>query len=67
MRLRDKVALVTGAGSGIGRETALLFAAEGARVVIVDLNLASAQETAGMIAGTETLVVEADVSRAEDA
>ena len=38
LRLRRKVALITGAGSGIGRETSLLFAAEGASVVAVDVN-----------------------------
>src|SRR3954466_14845508 len=38
MRLANKVALITGAGSGIGRESALLFAREGARVVVADVN-----------------------------
>jgi NAD(P)-dependent dehydrogenase (short-subunit alcohol dehydrogenase family) len=48
-RLEDKVALVTGAGSGIGRETALRFAAEGARVVAADLREHAAAETAAEI------------------
>ena len=38
MRLQGKVALITGAGSGIGRETALLFAREGAAIVVADVN-----------------------------
>lgn len=64
MRLKDKVALITGAGSGIGRHAALLFAKEGARVVAVDVNEQAAADTAKEIKGA--LAVRADVSRAAD-
>lgn len=49
MRLRDKVCLITGAGSGIGEATARLFAREGARVVIADIDEAAAKRTAETI------------------
>ncbi|MEN8040380.1 MAG: glucose 1-dehydrogenase [Actinomycetota bacterium] len=67
-RLANKVALITGAGSGIGREAALLFAQEGAKVVCVDLDEASASATAEDIvsAGGEAISVRADVSSAAD-
>jgi NAD(P)-dependent dehydrogenase (short-subunit alcohol dehydrogenase family) len=64
MRLKDKVALITGAGSGIGRQTALLFSKEGAAVVCVDVNENAARETAGMI--QNSIPVKADVSKAAD-
>lgn len=68
MRLKDKVALITGAGSGIGRETSLLFAAEGAKVVAVDVNDAAGQETVGLVgkAGGNAAYIHADVSKAAE-
>ncbi|UBF27424.1 glucose 1-dehydrogenase [Kovacikia minuta CCNUW1] len=69
MRLLNKVALITGAGSGIGRESALLFAKEGAQVVVCDLNQEAGQETVSMIqaADGQATFVPADVSKASDA
>ncbi len=68
MRLQNKVALITGASSGIGRETALLFASEGAKVVCVDINDAGGKETVTMIQEQhgEAIYVHADVSKAAD-
>ncbi len=59
-----KVALVTGAASGIGRSTAELYAREGAKVVVSDLNEQGGQETVGLIrsAGGDAIFVKADVS-----
>ena len=64
MRMKDKVALVTGGGSGIGRATALRLAAEGARVVCGDRDVASAEATAKAIqrAGGTALGFEGDVA-----
>ena len=64
--LAGKVALVTGAGSGIGRASALTFAREGAKVVVADVVVEGGEETVGMIktAGGEALFVKADVSQA---
>ncbi len=68
MRLKDKVALITGAGGGIGRETALLFAEQGASIVAVDYNVGPNEEVVALInaSGGKAIAVKADVSKAAD-
>ena len=68
MKLKDKVALVTGAGSGIGQATAVLFAQEGAKVAVVDVREDAAKGTAEQIerAGGHALAIRADVAKAAD-
>ncbi|MCI0548413.1 MAG: SDR family oxidoreductase [Candidatus Rokubacteria bacterium] len=68
MKLADRVAVVTGAGSGIGQATAILFAREGARVGVVDVREDGAKQTAQQIegAGGHALPIRADVTRALD-
>ena len=68
MRLKDRVAIVTGAGSGIGAASAQAMAREGARVVVVDLNEAAAKKTVEQIekAGGHAVGARADVARAAD-
>ncbi len=63
-RFEGKVALVTGAGSGMGRTHSLRFAAEGARLVAHDLSAEAAEETAGMVreGGGEALVIVSDIA-----
>jgi len=67
MKLEGRVTIITGSASGIGRASALEFAKEGAVVVVADINLAGAQETARQIeaAGRVGLAVKTDVADAE--
>ncbi|HKY65655.1 MAG TPA: SDR family NAD(P)-dependent oxidoreductase, partial [Acidimicrobiales bacterium] len=72
-RLDGKVALITGAGSGIGRQASLLFAREGAKVVAVDRDEATAAETVALVeaevdpgATPAAVAVAADVAQADD-
>lgn len=68
MKLKDKVAIVTGAASGIGRAIAVLFAKEGAKVVVSDINLEGAKEIVKLIEENNgnTFAVLTDVSEPED-
>ncbi|MEO6325167.1 MAG: glucose 1-dehydrogenase [Thermoanaerobaculia bacterium] len=65
MRLLDKVTLITGAGSGIGREAALLFAAEGAKVVVAERDAKAGRQTVQQVeaAGGKALFVWTDVTK----
>ncbi|SFJ15124.1 NAD(P)-dependent dehydrogenase, short-chain alcohol dehydrogenase family [Paenibacillus sp. UNC496MF] len=68
MRLKDKVILITGSGSGIGKSTALLFASEGAKVVVNDLSEPNGTRTVQEIeaAGGEAIFIRADVTNPAD-
>jgi len=66
MKLQDKVAVITGAGSGLGREAAQLFAGEGAKVAVVDIDGERAEQTTKLVEqqGGTALAITADVSDA---
>ncbi|MCH2661549.1 glucose 1-dehydrogenase [bacterium] len=66
MKLKDRVVLITGAGSGIGHQTALACAREGAKIVAVDLDEAAAAKTCAAIGAGDAIAVQSDVSRAAD-
>ncbi|MCI1589999.1 MULTISPECIES: SDR family NAD(P)-dependent oxidoreductase [Heyndrickxia] len=68
MRLENKVAIITGGGTGIGRETALLFAKEGAKVVVTDINEESGSQTVKDLQanGNEAIFIHHDVSNEDD-
>jgi len=68
MRLANKVAIITGAGSGMGKCAALLFASEGAKIAASDINEAAVKETVAEITkkGGEAIAIRTDVSKAPD-
>jgi NAD(P)-dependent dehydrogenase (short-subunit alcohol dehydrogenase family) len=69
MRLQDKVSIITGAGSGMGQTAALLFAAQGAKVIVAEFSEASGNETVRLVreAGGDATLVRVDVSKEADA
>ena len=64
MRLENKVALITGAGMGMGRAACLLFAREGAKIVALDINVPAGSETAALVKkqGGEAVFLKCDVA-----
>jgi 3-oxoacyl-[acyl-carrier protein] reductase len=68
MKLSGKVAAITGAGSGMGQATGLLFAGEGAKVCVVDIDGNAAERTVGLIKekGGDAIAIRADVAKASD-
>ena len=68
MKLSDKVAVITGAGSGIGRAIAFRFAAEGARIVVAEINKQSGEETARILedSGSQAFAVATNVAKSSE-
>ena len=69
MKLSNKVALITGSGSGIGRASAVLFSQEGARICVADIDRKGGEETVDLIKqkGSDAIFVHADITKASDA
>lgn len=69
MKLLNKVAIITGAGSGFGRATAILFSKEGAKISVADIDEKGGQETVKLIKGQggDAIFIRADVSKSGDA
>ncbi len=67
-RFENKICLVTGAGSGIGKATALAFGNEGAKVVVTDINLENAEKTADILrgGGAKAIALKVDISKRKD-
>ena len=68
MKIKDKIAIVTGAGSGIGKATALIFAKEGAKVVVANRRVDKGEATVAEIKnlGGEAIFIQTDVSQWEE-
>ena len=68
MKLKDKVALITGSASGMGRASAILFAKEGAKIAVVDINDKGGKETVDLVkeGGGEALFIKTDLTKAID-
>ena len=68
MRLENKIAIITGAASGMGRASALLFAKEGAKIAVADVNDAGGKETVTIIksSGSDAIFIHTDISKASE-
>ena len=66
MKLKNKIALVTGAGLGMGRATATMFSQEGATVIVNDLNNDDIENTLGLLDGNNHLALEGDISKSSN-